>query len=179
MHMEYSAELLKGKYRFRLGITGLPGAGKTSLAYRLAPNISTATAQGIALIQGDCVLPNNIFPICKTLDRFVVEHICLAQICARSQDAILDAMVFLDISPKECMSRCEQRKNHEVGVESFEELYSEICSNMAQLTTNQNLLSRSIDKAQQAHILEYSLIGVELMQFMFPNTYLVEAYSYG
>ena len=168
---------LTEKRLFRLGITGLPGSGKTSLAYRLAPKISDETIRGIALIQGDSVLTQNILPICKMLDRFVVEHICLAQICARSREQFLEAIVFLDISPAECKLRCNQRKNHDVGVVSFEELYCEIYASIAQLTDNQKMVSCIINGAQQDHILEYDLTGVDLMRFLFPNTYLLQAYE--
>ena len=165
------------KSAFRLGITGLPGAGKTALSHRLAPKISNEKVREIALIQGDRVLPQNILAICNLLDRFVVEHICLAQLCARSSEQILDAIVFLDISPEECKSRCDRRSEHYVGVVSFEELYREICSGIANLTNNQEIALCIINGAQQNHIIEYDLTGIDLMRFLFPNTYLVQAYE--
>jgi len=173
MHSDIEFE---ARHFFRLGITGLPGSGKTSLAYRLAPFMGKDTKKGIALFLGDDILPENILPICRIVDRFVVEHICLAQICSKGETGILDAIIFLDIFPEECKFRCSQRENHRVGINSFEELYKEIRLNIENLIVKHKVLICTVNKLQQQHILEYNLHKKELMNFLFPNTFLLRNY---
>ena len=158
---------------FRLGITGLPGAGKTSLSWRLAPRICAENDKHeIALIHGDSVLPQNIVSICSVLDRFIVEHICLAQICEKSDVKFIDRLIFLDISPEECQMRCNNRKQHEVGVESFEELYEEIYFSIDRLAKAQGILLCRIDQRQQEYILQYDVKGIELVRYLFPGGFI-------
>ena len=161
---------------FRLGITGLPGSGKTSLAYRMAPVARGPAAKRIALLEGDKILAENIIPICRNIDRFVVEHFCLTQILSDYCEKLVDAMVFLNISPAVCETRCCNRKNHIVEKVNFEKLYEEIQEYNAKLVNRQNLLACTINLEQQKHILNYDLKKDKLIRFLFPNSHISEVY---
>jgi len=164
---------------FRIGIVGLPGSGKTMLSERLAPLVCLQNADyGVALISGDSVLPNNLSSICSSLNRFVVEHICLVQIFEIKDTQLLDAIIFLDIPIEICQQRCNSRKDHIVGVESFTDLYEEIYRTIDRLCNKYGIISCSINLVQQEYIVNQNLKNQELLRYLFPGEKLVENYHY-
>ena len=93
----------------RIGIVGLPGSGKTSIAITL---ISILGKGEIAenkpkwsYVNGDMILPENIVKVCGVLDKYVVEHMSLTDIMLRDNDILLDVLIYLDISAEECRKR--------------------------------------------------------------------------
>lgn len=171
-----------GENYFRLGIAGLPAAGKTQLAYRLWHNVDDQgiridnSAAAIACLSGDMILPENIESVCNVVDRFIVEHICLPQLILRAKKPFCDMLVYLDISVEECKRRADLRVGHAVGVDSFVQLKNEIENCINKIGDSTNIAICTVGEEQQRYIREIDLMGYQLLKYLFSNKNIWESY---
>jgi len=104
--------------KIRIGITGLPGSGKTILASRIAQSLRKYFNQYIPCIHGDHVLPININNILSILDSYIVEHFQLCKFLLYGQNSknfpFITHLLIIRTLKEKCIERCFNRKNHSI-----------------------------------------------------------------
>lgn len=154
----------------RIGIVGLPGSGKTSIAIAL---ISILGKGEIAenkprwsYVNGDMILPENIVKVCGVLDKYVVEHMSLTDIMLRDNDILLDVLIYLDISAEECRKRIKNRPTHIVSYPgSIEDLEIAIRKQVSDLEKHGLKIVR-VTISDENKVFEQMLRGTDLLDFL-------------
>ena len=154
----------------RIGIVGLPGSGKTSIAIAL---ISILGKGEIAenkpkwsYVNGDMILPENIVKVCGVLDKYVVEHMSLTDIMMRNNDISLDILIYLDVPAEECKKRMKNRLGHIVSYPgSIKELELTIRKQVSDLE-KQGLKIVRVTTRDENKVFEQMLTGMDLLDFL-------------
>lgn len=154
----------------RIGIVGLPGSGKTTIAVALVSFLgkgepSEYKAQW-SYVNGDMILPENIAKVCSVLDKYVVEHMSLTDIMMRNNDISLDVLIYLDVPAEECKKRMKNRLGHIVSYPgSIEELELTIRKQVSDLE-KQGLKIVRVTTRDENKVFEQMLTGMDLLDFL-------------
>lgn len=163
----------------RIAITGLPGSGKTTLAKLLLVNRDKRcnvyiVNRDYAFVHGDEILPHNIVKVCRVLDKFIVEHFCIADLMVKEPLPPVDLIVVLDIPEELCRERIKVRGNHQVQTPlSFQMLKKEMFNNLKTLS-DKGVTIISISEQDETFIHQQKLTGLELMNYLLENGKLLK-----
>lgn len=154
----------------KIGIVGLPGSGKTTMAVALVSFLGkgepTEYKAQWSYVNGDMILPENIAKVCSVLDKYVVEHMSLTDIMMRNNDISLDVLIYLDVPAEECKKRMKNRLGHIVSYPgSIEELESTIRKQVSDLE-KQGLKIVRVTTRDENRVFEKMLTGMDLLDFL-------------
>lgn len=154
----------------RIGIVGLPGSGKTTIAVALVSFLGkgepTEYKAQWSYVNGDMILPENIAKVCSVLDKYVVEHMSLTDIMMRNNDISLDVLIYLDVPAEECKKRMKNRLGHIVSYPgSIEELELTIRKQVSDLE-KQGLKIVRVTTRDENKVFEQMLTGMDLLAFL-------------
>ena len=154
----------------RIGIVGLPGSGKTTIAVALVSFLGkgepTEYKPQWSYVNGDMILPENIAKVCSVLDKYVVEHMSLTDIMLRNNDMSLDVLIYLDVPAEECKKRMKNRPGHIVSYpDSFEDLELTIRKQVSDLE-KQGLKIVRVTTRDENKVFEQMLTGMDLLDFL-------------
>ena len=147
----------------KIGITGLFGCGKTSLAFRLAPRYD----REIAYLSGDLLLAKNMANVSEKIDRYVLEHIDLSSFVLRKQ-IVLDALIFINIPVSTCIERCYNRLNHTCNaISEFEIIYRDIYEQFCEAAEMEGVFCRELRTFEMETIWQDDMYDEVLIAYLF------------
>ena len=155
--------------KVRIGIIGISGSGKTSLALRLAPNINV----GMAYVSGDFLLEENIVRVVNCIDKVVVEHIDLAKLILE-HNLDLHSLIFLNLPVNVCIERVKIRSGHWCNpIENFHRIHNTIHSEFKIIQKNSSILCKELNMENLEWIINKDLYGAELLDYIYGHNNII------